>query len=165
MGQIRVSKRFATVLALAAIIVLSRIFPHPPNFTATIACILFGAAYLQTRWGWIVLLSAYWLGDLAINNLIYPSGMGFTWFTPGVIQLLVAYLLVFANAHWLLAKGAQPLQILKGAFSSSVVFFLVSNLAVWAGGSMYPQTAEGLLSCYVAALPFFGNELAGTVFY
>jgi hypothetical protein len=124
MGQIRVSKRFATVLALAAIIVLSRIFPHPPNFTATIACILFGAAYLQTRWGWIVLLSAYWLGDLAINNLIYPSGMGFTWFTPGVIQLLVAYLLVFANAHWLLAKGAptssdtkRRIQQLRGILS------------------------------------------------
>lgn len=113
----------------------------------------------------MVLMGAYWLGDLAINNLIYPSDLSFTWFTRGFSQLLVAYLLVFATARWFLAKGPLPLQVLMGAFCGSLVFFLVSNLAVWAGGSMYPLTVQGLLACYSAAIPFFGNELAGTVFY
>jgi len=41
----------------------------------------------------------------------------------------------------------------------------VTNFAVWAGGSSYPPTAEGLASCYAAAIPFFRNALFGDLFY
>jgi hypothetical protein len=51
------------------------------------------------------------------------------------------------------------------SFLSSVMFYVISNFAVWAGGSMYPHTAQGLLLCYTAAIPFFGNTLAGTMIY
>ena len=37
------------------------------------------------------------------------------------------------------------------------------NFGVWLGSDFYPQTAEGLIACYVAALPFFGNTLVSTV--
>jgi hypothetical protein len=30
---------------------------------------------------------------------------------------------------------------------------------------MYPLTAGGLVACYVAAIPFFQNTLAGDLFY
>jgi hypothetical protein len=41
-------------------------------------------------------------------------------------------------------------------------FFLLSNYAVWAGGGMYPRTMEGLMTCYVAGLPFYRNDLVST---
>jgi hypothetical protein len=45
------------------------------------------------------------------------------------------------------------------------VFFLLTNFAVWAGGSLYPHTAEGLAACFTAAIPFFRNSLLGDATY
>ncbi|MGC2301055.1 MAG: DUF6580 family putative transport protein, partial [Acidobacteriaceae bacterium] len=36
------------------------------------------------------------------------------------------------------------------------------NYAVWAGSAMYPHSAAGLGACYVAALPFYRNDLLST---
>lgn len=49
-------------------------------------------------------------------------------------------------------------------------FFLVSNFGVYVMGGIYPHTAEGLLACYVAALPFIkvqwlSNNLAWGVMH
>jgi hypothetical protein len=51
------------------------------------------------------------------------------------------------------------------SLAASVLFFVVTNFAVWAMGSMYPKSAGGLLACYVAAIPFFGNTLLGDAFF
>jgi hypothetical protein len=41
---------------------------------------------------------------------------------------------------------------------------VVSNLGVWLAG-FYPRTVEGLVQCYVMAIPFFGSTLLGDLFY
>jgi hypothetical protein len=43
--------------------------------------------------------------------------------------------------------------------ASAAVFFIITNFAVWLEGSMYPANFSGLITCYVAAIPFFGNTL------
>jgi len=50
-------------------------------------------------------------------------------------------------------------------FAGCTLFFLVTNFAVWALGATYPHTPEGLMACYVAALPFYRNSLLGTTFF
>ncbi len=54
-----------------------------------------------------------------------------------------------------------------GCLVTAGQFFLVSNFLVWAGGDgmMYPKDLGGLAQCYVMALPFFGNTLAGDVLF
>jgi hypothetical protein len=49
--------------------------------------------------------------------------------------------------------------------AASTIFYLTTNFAVWAGSGMYAKTLAGLVSCYVAALPFFGPTVAGDLFY
>lgn len=44
-------------------------------------------------------------------------------------------------------------------------FFVVTNFAVWMFRSDYTKTISGLTECYIAALPFYRNMLAGDVFY
>ena len=39
------------------------------------------------------------------------------------------------------------------------MFFLITNFGVFLLG--YPHTIEGLISCYVLALPFFVNTIIG----
>jgi hypothetical protein len=62
-------------------------------------------------------------------------------------------------------RSAGPILILSLAATSSVIFFVVTNFAVWISGGMYTLEAAGLLRCYVAALPFFQTSLVGDLFW
>jgi Family of unknown function (DUF6580) len=44
-------------------------------------------------------------------------------------------------------------------------FFLTTNFAVWVLGNFYPRSLAGLTTCFIAAIPYFGNTLAGDSFY
>jgi len=46
-----------------------------------------------------------------------------------------------------------------------VQFFVLTNAGVWLAGGLYPLTGAGLVSCYVAAIPFFGRTLAAQLLY
>ena len=48
---------------------------------------------------------------------------------------------------------------------ASTLFFLVTNFGVWAGGTMYEMSFAGLVTCFVAAIPFYGYSLAGDLAY
>ncbi|HMG02463.1 MAG TPA: DUF6580 family putative transport protein, partial [Edaphobacter sp.] len=41
-------------------------------------------------------------------------------------------------------------------------FFVLSNFMVWTAGGLYPHTAAGLGACYVAAIPFYANDVMST---
>lgn len=70
------------VITLIGLAALSRLLPHPPNFTAVGAMALFGAAYLSPRWlGFAVPFAALWMSDLIINNVVYAAYFDqFVWF-------------------------------------------------------------------------------------
>ncbi len=55
--------------------------------------------------------------------------------------------------------------IAAAAFASSLSFFLITNIMVWATGRMYPHTIGGLSACYLAGIPFYRNQVLGDVFY
>ena len=47
-----------------------------------------------------------------------------------------------------------------------VLFYVLTNFGMWiAAPSMYAHTFNGLLECYVAAIPFFRNTLLGDLGY
>jgi hypothetical protein len=47
----------------------------------------------------------------------------------------------------------------------SIIFFLLSNGAVWAFSGMYPLSMSGLAQCYIAALPFLEKTVLGDLFW
>jgi hypothetical protein len=49
--------------------------------------------------------------------------------------------------------------------SSSVLFFIVTNWAVWRFGSMYNLSFYGLMESYLMGLPFFRNAVVGDLAY
>lgn len=53
--------------------------------------------------------------------------------------------------------------IFAASLSSSLLFFVITNFGAWL--RLYPQTLDGLTSCYIAAIPFFRNTLFSTLLY
>lgn len=155
-------------LALAGLILLaalSRLLPHPPNFAPITAMAVFGAVrYLDRRTAVLAPLLALLLSDLA-REALYRSGLVEQWgLYLGMWTVYGTTALVSVLGR--LARGTRsPAAIAGVTLGGSCLFFLLTNFAVWAGGALYPRTAEGLAACYVAAIPFFRNALLGDAFY
>ena len=63
-------------------------------------------------------------------------------------------------------KNMSALSIFSTTLVSSLVFYVVTNFAVWATGMVgYPMNFSGLMESYWFAIPFFKWELLGNMFY
>lgn len=145
---------------------LARLLPHAYNFTPLGAIALFGAAYFpRKKWAFIIPVIALWLSDLFLNNYVYASYYeGFTLFTSGFLYIYGAFMLIVILGIYLLKKVTLP-RVVGGALGAAIIFFIVSNFGVWIASPLYPLTAEGLIMCYTAAIPFFHYTIAGNVIY
>lgn len=157
--------KFRIALVLLIIAALTRLLPHPYNFTPIGAIGLFGAAHFERRWlALAVPFAALFLTDLFINNVVY-SGIypSFTWITSWWIY--AAFAAVIATG-WILLRGkTTPGRIVGASLTASVFFFLITNASTWVETTIYPKTFAGLLTCYAAGLPFFGNTVMGDLFF
>jgi hypothetical protein len=143
------------LVLLSAILVAAtlRLVPHPPNFTPIGAMALFGGAYLGRRW----LAFAAPIGALLLSDLVlgFYHGMVTVYATVALIVLV----------GWVALSRVSPLRVGAAALASSILFFVVTNFGMWLFSGFYPLTAAGLAACYVAAIPFFQNTVAGDLFY
>lgn len=159
-------RQFALVAGLILLAALSRLLPHPPNFVPAGAMALFGAAALSRRWLAVgIPLAAFYLSDLVLNNTVYAAYFdGFYWgISPWTVAAIV--LMVVVGFGLLRGRAFSWLRVGGAAVGATLVFFLVTNFAVWFGGGMYPPTAAGLLACYVAGLPFLLNSLLANLLF
>ena len=149
------SNRARLIALLSAILVAAalRLVPHPANFSPIDAMALFSGAHLGRRW----LALAAPLGALLLSDLLLG-------FYPGMLFQYAAVVLIVLLGSFALAR-IGVLRVAGAALASSALFFAVSNFGVWLVGGMYPHTLVGLAGCYVAAIPFFQNTVAGDLFY
>lgn len=166
MEQKKINLRFSILVLMILLAAFSRIIPHMPNFSPLGAIGLFGAAYFVKKWqAFLIPIAATWLSDLFINNVIYAQYYPkFTWFYQGFYWQYGSYLLI-ALAGIFIFRKINPQRVIVGALTSTAIFFLVSNFGVWAGGTMYPRNFGGLMTCYVAGIPFLKGTLFGDLFY
>jgi len=159
------SARFNAIIAIILFAALSRMLPHPPNFTAIGAMALFAGAFLPIAIAWFVPVAAMIVSDLVINNTVYADLYNqFVWATPGAAWSMLAVALIAVLGSKLLAKVSLP-RMLGASLSASLVFFLVSNIGSWLTLDIYPNTVSGLITAYIAAIPFFGNTVLGDMFF
>jgi hypothetical protein len=151
MTMLRPRQEVLIMMILAA--ALTRLIPHPPNFAPIGALALFGGAYLSDkRFAFLVPFAAMLLSDLILG---FYAHMEWVYGSFGLIVCVGLGLQSRRRAGWI--AGAS--------LSSSVLFFAITNFGVWAGGSLYAKGFAGLMACYVAAIPFFGNTVRGDGFY
>ncbi len=130
------------------ILAASRFVPHPPNFTSLVALsfyvpVLFGLRYLPA------VLISFAITDLIIG---YHSGTHWTWGSVFIIGLISNYF------------NKSIITRLPGALLGAFIFYVITNFGVWASG-MYSFTINGLIDCYILAIPFFGYTLIATFIF
>ena len=121
---------------------LTRLLPHPPNFSPVEAMALFGGAYFASRrWAFFVPLVGMFISDLALAAI--NGGLYSTWF--GSAGIWVVYLCVaLTTALGLNLRGrVSGARVLGYSLVGSVLFFVVTNFASWAFQvtPTYPMTA------------------------
>jgi len=131
-----------------------RLFPHLPNFNPITAIALFSGVYLTRRTALIIPMIALAVSDYFIGYYEFSL----------MASVYGSFILCALIGFWL-KKHKKWYNIGGSAIACSVLFFLVTNFAVWAFTVWYPHTLAGLIQCFTMALPFFRNAMLGDVFY
>ena len=136
------------VISIFIVLAASRFVPHPPNFTSLIALSFYVPAFFGVKFLVVVLMS-FILTDIFIG---FHQIIIFTWGSVILIGLISKYF------SYTITKR------LVGVFFGAIIFFVVTNFGVWALGS-YGYSLEGLIKCYVMAIPFFAYTLISTLVF
>ena len=132
------------------ILALSRIIPHPQNFTPILASAIMAPMLIKDRWfGMAIPIVAMFISDIVIGFHPYQF----------VIYTTILTIALVSPMH----KNYLYLGIM--AIGSSVWFFITTNFAVWIIWDYYPKTIEGLITSYTLAIPFFKNTVISTILF
>ena len=141
-------KQIFICISIFVALSMSRFIPHPPNFTSLLALsfyvpVLLGVRYLP------VLLISFAITDFIIG---YHLGTHWTWGSVLIIGLISKYFSKNINTR------------IIGSLFGAFIFYLITNFGVWTSG-MYSFTINGLIECYILAIPFFTYSLVSTIFF
>jgi len=100
----------------------------------------------------ILMATDYYLTVYAYQYQFHVSWYLVTWAWYAVVCMLGLGIL----------QKVTALRVAAGTLASATSFFLLSNFAVWATGTMYPRTLAGLGACLTAGIPFYRNDLVST---
>ena len=147
-------KTIITFLFISFILALGRIIPHPPNFTPILATAIYAPYLIKDKWVAMSLpLLAMFIADLWIG------------FHPYILWVYGAIGLSTLISNLSMRFDKEYMQLGIMAILSSILFFIITNFAVWTMWDYYPKTIEGLIMCYTMAIPFFHNTLLSTIVY
>ena len=143
------------VAFLIAFDVLARLVPHVPGFWPFAASALFAGRMLRTP-GLALIVP---VAAIALSNTMLP---GDDWRIIAMVYVAIALPALLGMAT---KNNRAVFAVPAASIAGSLIFFVLTNFAVWAFGTLYPRSFEGLVQCYVAALPFLDKTVIGDLFW
>lgn len=128
-----------------------------PNFKPVTALAIFCGFFCASRWPVAMVLAATLLVSDAILGFYELPVMVSVYASLFLSIWLGSILRRVANQQ---AVVAQTVGLGLTALLASLLFFFLTNTAVWIAG-WYPPSFDGLLQSYVAGLPFLRFTVAG----
>jgi len=166
-----------TIMILAA--ALSRVIPHPYNFTPLVAIALFsGSQFQNKKLGFIIPILAYLISDF-VHQITGVMG-SYNFSQPFVIigQVFVYLAMILVTLLGTTLHSSRAIRVLGYSLSGSAIFWIISNFGVWfanhfAAGTAFHEPGLTLGITYLRALPFFNtmstelfvNAFLGDIFY
>ena len=137
---------------LSFFLILSRLIPHPPNFTPILATAILAPQIFSKKlyMSVILIILAMFVSDLILGLHTF---LIFTYLPLIIIVYLCNVFKEFKTS------------LVVMTLSAPLIFFAISNFGVWALGDLYSKDLSGLLQSYILALPFLKNSYAGTIIF
>lgn len=149
------NEKYGLFYLLVILVVLTRLLPHPMNFAPIGALGLFSGAYVMDKRAWLIPIIALLITDFFIG-----------FYTPIImLSVYVSFALSAILGRYAMSQKRSVIRIGGSAVASATILFVLSNFTLWTTGLYYPMTLEGLTMCFIRAIPFYGNTLAGDLFY
>jgi|TARA_B100001123_G_C15211957_1_gene987659 hypothetical protein len=148
-----ISKKEIFPIGVILVLALSRLIPHPPNFTPLIAAAIMSSFFFRN-----IYLS---LLVLFISLLVADAVIGF--YQNMIFVYLSLFLVAFVSFK--ITENITYKNLIFISFLGSFIFYLFSNFGVWLFGILYEKNINGLINCYILALPFFKNTLLSTIMF
>jgi hypothetical protein len=135
--------------------VAARLLPHLPGLWPFAASALFAGRMMRTPGlAFVVPLLA-----LTLSNTVLA---GDDWRITMVVYAAIALPALLGP----LTRGARTIIAVPATMAAcSLIFFVTTNFAVWAFGNLYSHDWQGLVQCYVAALPFLDKTALGDLIW
>ncbi len=147
-------KKILGIIGIIVACIALRLFPHAPNVAPMTALALFSGYAVSSRWG----ISIAPLATLATDFIL-----GFyEWQVMLAVYgsyVIIALMGAFFNA------GKSSVRAISATFAGALIFFLLTNGAVWSFSMWYEKSLAGLISAYINGLPFLRNSLLGDLGY
>jgi hypothetical protein len=144
--------------------------PALSNFVPVVALAFCAGAYTRNRWLWLAPFAALVLSDLYIDHY-YAVTYHYSWSTQGAVLRILCYLAALGLGVGI-AGRRNWLNLLGGTLAGSVLFYLVTNTASWAGDMGYAHDAAGWWQAMTVGHPqyyptifFFRNTLMSDLLF
>ncbi len=131
-----------------------RLLPHAWNFAPIAAVALFAGVYLGRGYAVAVPVIAMAVSDIFIGFYELPL----------LLAVYGSYIIIGLLGS-LISQHKSFETVLASTITGAVLFFGLTNWAVWQFSPWYEKSLAGLIQCYTLALPFFRNTFAGDLFY
>lgn len=138
--------------------IAARLLPHPANVTPFFSLMIIAAwSWPQYRMLFLILIAnlAADIGLAYFQQL--PVWGSWTWATYSGFGLVYLLNRLLAQYH----PRCSTVFIYASLLSSSLFYWLWTNVDVWLFSGLYRLSLAGLLNCYWQALPFLRNSVLG----
>ena len=141
------------ILLMTILLIMSRLITDIPNFTPTIALVIFTGYFIKNRYTvLLIILISQGISDFYIG---LHDSMLFIYFS----FLLIAFI------SPLVIKKLNLSSVITASLIGPVIFFIISNFGVWYSMNIYSNDMRGLIECYLAGVPFFDETLISTLLF
>jgi len=140
-------------LIIIAAVSLRMLLTDFPNVAPITALALFVGIFFEKKYlAFIIPAIVMLASDFFIG---FHSTMWAVYGAFGLIALLGIYM----------QNKINIISMIGASLGASLLFFAITNFAVWTTGAWYPATFSGLIECYVAAIPFFGKTIISDLLF
>ena len=141
------------ILLMTILLIASRLITYIPNFTPTIALVIFTGYFIKNRYTvLLIILVSQGISDFYIG---LHESMFFVYFS----FLLIAFI------SPLIIKKLNLSSVITASLIGPAIFFIISNFGVWYSMNIYSNDMRGLIECYLAGVPFFDETLISTLLF
>jgi hypothetical protein len=144
--------------------------PEFSNFSPLMALAFCAGAYTRNKWMWLAPFAALILTDLYIDHY-YAVVYHYEWSLSGAVLRTLCFGAGLGIGA-AISRRRNWLNLLGGALACSILFYLVTHTASWAGDMGYAHNAAGWWQAVTVGHPefyptlfFFRNTLASDLLF